>query len=60
MFQLFILLTGILLYILYGKNFGEKAAAKDWRKKLWQMLTCIANCQSSINNKTERINFKHQ
>jgi len=37
------------------KNFGGKkfAAAKDWQKKLWQMLTCIANCQSSINSKTK-------
>jgi len=35
------------------KKFGEKAAANDWQKKLWQMLTSIAHYQSSINSKTK-------
>jgi len=35
------------------KKFGEKAAAKDWQKKLGRMLTCITNHQSSINSKME-------
>jgi len=36
------------------KNFGKKAVAKDWQKKLWlRMLTCIGNRQSLINNKTK-------
>jgi len=35
------------------KNFGKKAAAKDWRKKLGRMLTYIANRQSSISSKTK-------
>jgi len=39
--------------LLYGKNFGgkkcgKKAPAKDWRKKLWQMLTCITNHQLTV------------
>jgi len=34
------------------KNFGKKAAAKDWQKN-WRMLTCIANHQSLIINKTK-------
>jgi len=33
-----------------GKKFGKKAAAKDWQKNFWQMLTYIANRQSSINS----------
>jgi len=33
------------------KKFGEKATAKDWQKKLWQILTCITNHRSSISNK---------
>jgi len=38
----------------FGSNkFDKKAAAKDWHKKLEQILTCIANRQSSINSKTK-------
>jgi len=33
------------------KKFGEKAALQGLAKKLWQMLTCIANRQSKINSK---------
>jgi len=33
------------------KKFGEKAAANDWQKKLWQMLTSITHHQSSIKVK---------
>jgi len=34
------------------KKFGEKAAAKDWQKKLWRILTCIdiANHLSTIKS----------
>jgi len=34
------------------KKFGEKGYCKALMKKLWQMLTCIANCSSLINSKT--------
>jgi len=38
-----------------SKKFDKKAAAKEWQKKLWQMLTCIiANRQSTINSKTKQ------
>jgi len=35
------------------KKFGEKGYCKVLAKKLWWMLTCIANRQSSINSKTK-------
>jgi len=35
------------------KKFGEKAAAKDWQKTFWQMLTGITNRQPSISSKTK-------
>jgi len=30
---------------------AKRATARYWQKKLWQMLSCIANFQSSINSK---------
>ena len=39
------------------KNFDKKVwrqgCCKELAKKLWQMLTFITNCQSSINSKTK-------
>jgi len=37
-----------------SKKFGEKAALQGLAKKLWQMLTCITNRQSKINNKMKQ------
>jgi len=39
-----------MVYNFGSKNIGEEAAAKDWRIKLWRMLTCIANHQSVKQN----------
>jgi len=35
------------------KKFGKKGYCKVLAKKLWRMLACITNFQSSINNKTK-------
>jgi len=41
-----------------GKKFGEKTAAKDWRKKLWRMLTCIANHKLTVKRSQTKKQFQ--
>jgi len=36
-----------------SKSLAKRATARHWRKKLWWMLTCIANRPSLINSKTK-------
>jgi len=36
-----------------SKSLVKRATARHWQKKLWRMLTCIANHQSLINSKTK-------
>jgi len=33
-----------------SKSLAKRVTARNWRKKLWQMLTCIANHRSTVNN----------